>query len=257
MTKLPALQFYPGDWKKDTGVQALTFEQRGVWFEMLLLMHDSEERGRLLLNGKPTPVPVLARQIGIDQAKLKQILSTMLEYGVYSVDKKRGGLMYSRRMVNDEALRQKKVHAGGKGGRERDRRQKAEQELSEDDSKPPSKTQAEPKQKGGSSVSVSSSASTKGRGAFVPPTLDQVKAYAKEQGYDMDCEAWMAHYQSNGWKVGKNPMKLWEGAVTTWAKRTGFSDRPGGQGQQLDNIATPDQSDYIAAQDQLNQELEL
>ena len=30
--KLPAIQFYPGDWHKDQGVQALDLTQRGAWF---------------------------------------------------------------------------------------------------------------------------------------------------------------------------------------------------------------------------------
>ena len=51
--KLPAIQFYPGDWHKDQGVQALDLLQRGAWFELLLMMHDSDERGVLLVNGAP------------------------------------------------------------------------------------------------------------------------------------------------------------------------------------------------------------
>ena len=27
---------------------------------------------------------------------------------------------------------------------------------------------------------------------------------------------WFNHYQSNGWKVGKNPMKDWHAAIHTW-----------------------------------------
>ena len=51
--KLPALQFYPGDWRKDLGVQSLSFHDRGVWFEMLMLMHDSENRGVSCPQWKP------------------------------------------------------------------------------------------------------------------------------------------------------------------------------------------------------------
>ena len=51
--KVPSIQFYPADWRKDPGVQALTYEERGIWIEILFLMHESEERGKLTLNGKP------------------------------------------------------------------------------------------------------------------------------------------------------------------------------------------------------------
>ena len=61
--KLPAIQFYPGDWHKDQGVQALDLLQRGAWFELLLMMHDSDERGVLLVNGQPMPDAVIARSL--------------------------------------------------------------------------------------------------------------------------------------------------------------------------------------------------
>ncbi len=113
--KRPAFQFYIGDWRKDPGVQALDYEARGVWLEMLLLMHESDDRGRLLLNGRPMPDQALARNLGITEASLKQIVSKIEGYGVASRDPETGAL-YCRRMVRDEDLRQKKVEAGRKGG---------------------------------------------------------------------------------------------------------------------------------------------
>ncbi len=54
---------------------------------------------------------------------------------------------------------------------------------------------------------------------FVPPTPAQVKEYAEEKGYKVDAEAFCDHYASNGWKVGNAPMKDWEAAVRSWAKK--------------------------------------
>ena len=54
---------------------------------------------------------------------------------------------------------------------------------------------------------------------FTPPTLQEVENYIKEKGYSVDAEAFIAFYDSNGWLVGKNKMKSWKSAVTTWAKR--------------------------------------
>lgn len=53
---------------------------------------------------------------------------------------------------------------------------------------------------------------------FTPPTLEEVAAYCLERNNQVDPEAWMAHYESNGWKVGRNPMKNWQAAVRTWEK---------------------------------------
>ena len=55
---------------------------------------------------------------------------------------------------------------------------------------------------------------------FTPPTVGQVSAYAQEKGYaGFDAERFCDFYASNGWKVGKNPMKDWQAAVRGWASR--------------------------------------
>lgn len=64
----------------------------------------------------------------------------------------------------------------------------------------------------------------KGKGKRVrlkKPTLEDVAAYCQERGNTVDPQRWMDHYTSNGWKVGKNPMKDWKAAVRTW-ERNGF-----------------------------------
>lgn len=58
------------------------------------------------------------------------------------------------------------------------------------------------------------------------PTLQEVEAYIAEKGYHVDASAFIAYYDSNGWKVGKNPMKSWRSALTTWERR----NHPGGKG---------------------------
>lgn len=52
--------------------------------------------------------------------------------------------------------------------------------------------------------------------AFTPPTLEQVTAYCGERGDRIDPERFLNHYQSNGWRVGKNPMRDRQAAVRTW-----------------------------------------
>jgi hypothetical protein len=52
----------------------------------------------------------------------------------------------------------------------------------------------------------------------VKPTVDEVRAYVREQGYDVDPDAFVAYYDSNGWRVGRNPMKDWHAAVRTWTR---------------------------------------
>ena len=60
--------------------------------------------------------------------------------------------------------------------------------------------------------------SVKGAKAPARPTLDDVVAYCKERGNQVDAQRWFDYYSSNGWRVGKNPMKEWKAAVRTWEK---------------------------------------
>ena len=51
---------------------------------------------------------------------------------------------------------------------------------------------------------------------FTKPSLDEVKEYCNSRGKGVDADKWFNHYEANGWKVGKNPMKNWKAAVRTW-----------------------------------------
>ena len=54
---------------------------------------------------------------------------------------------------------------------------------------------------------------------FQKPSLSEVAAYCRERANKVDPEQFYNFYESNGWKVGKNPMKDWHAAVRTWEKR--------------------------------------
>lgn len=57
------------------------------------------------------------------------------------------------------------------------------------------------------------------RASFVEPTLYEVRAYCRERKNKVDPEAFVAFYESNGWKVGRNKMSDWKAAVRTWEQR--------------------------------------
>ena len=54
---------------------------------------------------------------------------------------------------------------------------------------------------------------------FSPPSVDEVRAYCQERGNKVDPEAFVAFYESKGWKIGNTPMKSWKASVITWEKR--------------------------------------
>ena len=115
MSRLPAMQFYPADWQSDPGIRALGFFDRGVWFEMLCVMHFSSDRGVLLLNGRAMTDDEIARSLGLDKQILTTTLTTLLSSGVAS-RRKSDGAICSRRMVRDEHIRQERIKAGKSGG---------------------------------------------------------------------------------------------------------------------------------------------
>ena len=69
---------------------------------------------------------------------------------------------------------------------------------------------------------------------FTPPTLAEVRAYCQERMNNVDASRFIDYYASNGWKVGRNPMKDWRAAVRTWEKNDGAhgKEQPG----RYDNI---------------------
>lgn len=57
------------------------------------------------------------------------------------------------------------------------------------------------------------------RKRFTPPTVEEVAEYCRERGNHIDPGTFVDFYTSNGWRVGKNPMKDWKSSVRTWEKR--------------------------------------
>jgi hypothetical protein len=51
---------------------------------------------------------------------------------------------------------------------------------------------------------------------FVKPTIDEVRAYITAQRYQVDPQRFCDHYESNGWRVGRNAMQDWRAAVRNW-----------------------------------------
>ena len=59
----------------------------------------------------------------------------------------------------------------------------------------------------------------KGSSRFQKPTIEEIRQYCQEKGYNVDAEQFFNFYESKGWVVGKSPMKNWRAAVCTWNKR--------------------------------------
>tara|TARA_R110000822_G_scaffold94532_1_gene216786 strand:- start:1908 stop:2750 length:843 start_codon:yes stop_codon:yes gene_type:complete len=54
---------------------------------------------------------------------------------------------------------------------------------------------------------------------FVEPTLDEVIEYCNAKGSGIDPSVFWHHYESNGWRVGKNKMISWAKTIGSWGAR--------------------------------------
>jgi hypothetical protein len=65
---------------------------------------------------------------------------------------------------------------------------------------------------------------------FQKPTAAEVEAYVKKMRYTVDWVKFWNHYESNGWMVGRVPMKNWRAAVVTWSKGGNYGGEKTGPG---------------------------
>ena len=59
------------------------------------------------------------------------------------------------------------------------------------------------------------------RSRFSKPTIEEVQAYCAERNNGVDAQRFYDYYESNGWKVGRNPMKDFKAAIRTWERKEG------------------------------------
>ena len=113
--KRPSFQFYPADWRKDTALQFCSLSARGLWIEMMCIAHECDSYGFLRINGRPMTAAQIGRLVGISERECMKLLDELFEAGVFS--KADDASIYSRRMVRDEKLRERRAE-GGKAGSE-------------------------------------------------------------------------------------------------------------------------------------------
>jgi hypothetical protein len=122
MGKLPAFQFYPGDWTKDAKLRSCSHAAKGALIDIFCLMFDCDQRGVLATNGHAWTDEETARAIGADVAvinelTIKGVLKRVPKGGVNGmVNPNLEGALYSARMVADERKRSLCAEAGKRGG---------------------------------------------------------------------------------------------------------------------------------------------
>lgn len=98
---------------------------------------------------------------------------------------------------------------GTKGGRPKTKTNLTETKDNRDE------TKAEAKEKEKVKENVKDKDNNK---IFIPPSVDDVRAYCTERGNNVDPQSFVDFYESKGWMIGKNKMKDWKAAVRTWER---------------------------------------
>lgn len=111
--KRPSFQFYPSDWLRDTALRSCSTGARGLWIDMICFMHEGSPYGYLKVADKVILPTNLARMVGESVEVVSNWLIELQEAGVYDID---NGAIFSRRMIRDEELRQKRAEGGKLGG---------------------------------------------------------------------------------------------------------------------------------------------
>ena len=101
----------------------------------------------------------------------------------------------------------RKYENGSKGGRpkkQKESKEKPKQNLKE--------TKEEPNVNDNDNDNQNDNKNIK---RFIKPTVEEIK----KQYPDLDALRFYNYYESNGWKVGRNPMKDWKAAARNWLSK--------------------------------------
>lgn len=187
-----------------------------------LYLRSLKNDGKLVVNDRiPYNAEMLASVTGHQVGTVKQALSIFKDLGL--IDVLENGAIYMLDIQNFI----------GRGSSEADRKREYRQRIENDRTNVQTKVQ-QISEKSPPEIEIeiekdieiekeihsSAKSTTTKRKRFEKPTLSEIKAYCIERNNNVDAQHFFDHYESNGWKVGKNSMKNWQAAVRTWEKNS-------------------------------------
>ena len=110
----PWLKFYTTDWRSDPRLKMCSLAARGLWIDLICLMHEASPYGHLLVNGRcPTDAQV-AVLVGAPPDQIAAMLGELEAAGVFS--RTRDGTIYSRKLTRMAKKAATARNNGRKGG---------------------------------------------------------------------------------------------------------------------------------------------
>ena len=113
----PWVQWYWSDWRSDPGLRVCSLAARGLWAELLGIMHESATYGHLLIGGNPPTPRQIASMVGCTAGQVEALVAELRAAGVPSFTDE--GVMFCRRMVRDREKQDRDKANGKRGGNPR------------------------------------------------------------------------------------------------------------------------------------------
>lgn len=110
----PAFQFYAMDWLTDPSLRLCSAETRGVWIDLLCFMFLSNQPGFLIIADQILDQESIQKYSGIDPKRFKTVWKELIGFGILKRDDR--GIYYSKRMIEDQRIREIRREAGKLGG---------------------------------------------------------------------------------------------------------------------------------------------
>src|SRR5690606_24170900 len=83
-------------WRDNVALRACSVSARGLWLEMICIMHVGRPYGHLTVNGRPMQVEQLTRVVGAPESQVRVLLDELRAAAVFN--RNQGGCIYSREM---------------------------------------------------------------------------------------------------------------------------------------------------------------
>lgn len=113
----PWVKFYTADWRSDPALRMCSLAARGLWIEMICIMHEATPYGHLLVNGHSPTETQLGVLVGASTEQIAAMLGELETAGVFS--KTRAGVIYSRKLSRMAKKAATARNNGRKGGNPR------------------------------------------------------------------------------------------------------------------------------------------
>jgi len=198
-------KFNIADWNLSTG--HLSLEEEAIYFRLINYYYDTQSK-------IPLETQSVFRRLRLEShEKANSILS---EFFVKTTD----GWVHNRceKVLGEYKKTTRKNRANGaKGGRPNNHA--ASIETQDKPSGLPNESQNNPNQE---PLTINHKPITiDNRARFAKPSLDDLvnEFSGRVDNPQTQAQKFLSHYESNGWKVGRNPMKSWKHAVTNWITR--------------------------------------